>query len=43
MDAESAADGELVDFIVGVGQRHHAFLKDGYDGGVMLEHGERPL
>ena len=41
--AASAMDGELVGLVVQVGETHFAFFKDGDDGGVMVEHGERAL
>ncbi len=40
---EAAGDGEFVAFTVDIGQHHFPGFKDGYDGGVPFQHGERPL
>lgn len=41
--AETTVDGEFVWLIIGVRNHHLAFLEDGHDGGMVLEHGEGPL
>ena len=41
--AASALDGEFMGLVVLVGKTHFSSFEDGYDGGVVVEHGKGSL